>query len=179
MARQDVENLNDLVIPVLLERSEGYKPMVAKKRFDAIAGVLAVQAYWLTWFEAMEKMKRKLDGVVFEGGYHGEPQPRWRAILDAKPRDKAGFEAVRRRALSKLHARSAPQEYELIERSLGLVAGSTCLVDPTMADAVIGAAIGPQLSALRMSRKERGALEELLWERAESPAAPKSSRSRL
>lgn len=180
MGSENDASLHDLVIPVLLQSADGYKPMLARKKFEAISRVLAVQAYWLAWFEALKKMDDKLEGVAFHAGRRKHIQaPAWRAGSAPTPRDHASFEQARKRALSKLYGKCAPGERDLVATSLGQGQNFERVVMPCDEDELIGAAIGPQLAGLRMSRMELSMLESLLWEAPVAPSAPSGVKNRL
>lgn len=179
----DHDNLNDLIVPLLLEKSDDFKPLVAKRRFLKAAELLAKQAYWMVWFETLARMAGKLDGARVRApdragsGRANIQVPVWAKDFVATARDEASFEAARKRAKSKLHGAGTPDEEEVIPEGLG---GSFHAIDHVLRlsdqDAVMVRVLGRQLWGFKTSKAERGELEKILWEG--SPAAASKGKAR-
>lgn len=172
-------NLHEWVVPVLLESSDGYKPLAMRKRFGDMARVMARQAYWLAWRESMERLSPKLVAVRFK-----KPAPRsrelaqtpvWREGHAPTLRELASFEAARKRAISKLMGKYAPEEGEFLAQCIG-----DWDYDKTIGldgiDDMIAVALGPQLAAFKRSMAERGEIEALLFEGGAAKSSKGASR---
>ena len=157
-------DLKEFVVPILLESAESYKPLVEKRKFEKAAALLAKQSYWLTWFEAMEKWGDNLEAIQFTYGRVVQ-RPIWVSGYMAKNKDLILFEATRKMAVSKLHGKYAPSEYELLSESFSVAYNAVNdRVTLNSKDTIFERILGPNLNGFRMSKNERSDLEKLLWE---------------
>lgn len=58
--------LSDFIQPLIIEKSEDFKPRAAKALFERTCQMLSYQAFWLSIFEYLEKHKDAVSSVKFK-----------------------------------------------------------------------------------------------------------------
>lgn len=162
-------DLSDFIQPLIIEKSEDFKPRDAKARFVRICDMLSKQAFWLGVFEFIAKHEDAIDGIEFDlaspysrkdnsvsAGMWIIPKP------GADPKKIAKAQVASVGAFSKIRGK-IPQlsSYSLAAIARAALPGSG-IARLAEKEAIFARALGPDLYSLRMSCIESKELDQLL-----------------
>ena len=160
-------DLSDFIQPLVIEKSEDFKPREAKVRFEKMCQILSRQAFWLSLFEYLEKHKDSVSGVKFDMEYQyisdgvaEMMEPVAIAEADAKKFEKAVKAAVG--AFSKARGKISSLGVYGLARMARETLPSDGIATLERKEQIFKNALGAELYGLRLSIFEHRELDSVI-----------------